>query len=77
MKRVKNIGFLASIMLIVAFLVAACGSQQKKTASRLDNFELIWADEFDYNGLPDSAKWNYDTVEMPGAGEITNFSIIP
>lgn len=23
--------------------------------------ELVWNDEFDYKGLPDSAKWNYDT----------------
>jgi beta-glucanase (GH16 family) len=22
--------------------------------------QLIWADEFDYTGLPDSSKWNYD-----------------
>ncbi|HBK95372.1 MAG TPA: glycoside hydrolase, partial [Porphyromonadaceae bacterium] len=25
------------------------------------NWQLIWNDEFDYNGLPDSAKWSYDT----------------
>ncbi len=62
MKRGIKIGSLASLMLIVTFLFAACGNKQKKTASRLDNFELIWADEFEYNGLPDSAKWNYDTV---------------
>ena len=24
------------------------------------DFKLIWADEFDYSGLPDSTKWNYD-----------------
>jgi beta-glucanase (GH16 family) len=24
-------------------------------------FELIWADEFDYEGIPDPKKWNYDT----------------
>ncbi|HTN08306.1 glycoside hydrolase family 16 protein [Agriterribacter sp.] len=23
--------------------------------------KLIWADEFEYSGLPDSAKWSYDT----------------
>ncbi|UCG29017.1 MAG: glycoside hydrolase family 16 protein [Bacteroidales bacterium] len=22
--------------------------------------ELVWSDEFDYNGLPDSTKWNYN-----------------
>jgi beta-glucanase (GH16 family) len=23
-------------------------------------WKLVWSDEFDYNGLPDSNKWNYD-----------------
>lgn len=26
------------------------------------NFDLVWSDEFDYEGLPDETKWNYDTV---------------
>jgi len=25
------------------------------------NYKLIWADEFNYTGLPDSTKWDYDT----------------
>ena len=24
-------------------------------------FKLVWSDEFNYSGLPDSTKWNYDT----------------
>ncbi len=24
-------------------------------------YQLVWSDEFDYTGLPDSAKWSYDT----------------
>ncbi|MDI3520684.1 MAG: hypothetical protein PWR04_672 [Anaerophaga sp.] len=24
--------------------------------------ELVWSDEFDYEGLPDGTKWNYDTI---------------
>ena len=23
-------------------------------------YQLVWSDEFDYSGLPDSSKWNYD-----------------
>lgn len=30
------------------------------TAAFAQNWSLIWADEFDYNGLPDSEKWVYD-----------------
>jgi len=26
-----------------------------------DKRKLIWSDEFNYNGLPDSSHWNYDT----------------
>ncbi|MCW9706425.1 glycoside hydrolase family 16 protein [Fodinibius salsisoli] len=25
-----------------------------------DNYELVWSDEFDYEGLPDDSKWSYD-----------------
>ena len=25
------------------------------------NWQLVWSDEFDYNGLPNSKKWSYDT----------------
>ena len=25
-----------------------------------NNYQLVWADEFDYTGLPDSTKWSYD-----------------
>ncbi|MDF2943058.1 MAG: laminarinase, glycosyl hydrolase family 16 er [Herbinix sp.] len=24
------------------------------------NYDLVWSDEFDYEGLPDDTKWNYD-----------------
>jgi beta-glucanase (GH16 family) len=27
-----------------------------------DKWELVWSDEFDYQGLPDASKWNYDTI---------------
>lgn len=27
---------------------------------RIDEYELVWADEFDYEGAPDPTKWNYD-----------------
>jgi beta-glucanase (GH16 family) len=27
-----------------------------------EKWELVWSDEFDYTGLPDETKWNYDTV---------------
>lgn len=29
-------------------------------AQQKDNWKLVWNDEFNYNGLPDSTKWNYE-----------------
>ncbi len=34
-------------------MVASCNSQK--------GYELVWSDEFDVDGLPDSTKWSYDT----------------
>ncbi|TLX75030.1 glycoside hydrolase family 16 protein [Labilibacter sediminis] len=31
------------------------------SCSKTKGYELVWSDEFDYVGLPDSAKWGYDT----------------
>lgn len=30
------------------------------TAAYSQKWELVWADEFNYNGLPDTTKWNYE-----------------
>lgn len=42
------------IFLHVAF------SQEIKGESLGEKAELIWQEEFNYNGLPDSTKWNYE-----------------
>lgn len=42
-------------MVVIALMifVAACTKDEKK-------WNLVWSDEFDYNGLPDSARWVAD-----------------
>ena len=30
--------------------------------------ELVWSDEFDYTGTPDTSKWNYDLGDNNGWG---------
>lgn len=44
-----------SILVFFFFALIVCGApaQQKR--------KLVWSDEFNYNGLPDPKKWNYDT----------------
>ncbi len=29
-------------------------------SKRNEGYQLVWSDEFEYNGLPDSTKWNYE-----------------
>ncbi len=38
----------------VSFIALSCGQ------NTTDNYELVWADEFDKNGSPDTSNWNYE-----------------
>ncbi len=44
------------------FVFSSCFSSKKATAvtNSTTSWKLVWADEFDQNGLPDSTKWGYD-----------------
>lgn len=44
-------------MLLITLCIASCFS--RKTGDE-GEWKLSWSDEFNYNGLPDSTKWNYD-----------------
>src|SRR5688572_10554602 len=45
-------------LFLIASCFAACTSSKKITAP--EGWNLSWSDEFNYNGLPDSTKWNYN-----------------
>ncbi len=45
------------LLLISTFWVTFCKSSAQTPQA---DWKLTWADEFNYNGLPDSAKWGYD-----------------
>lgn len=47
-----------SILPAFFFCTSAC-AQKKETT--LHERKLVWSDEFNYTGLPDSTKWSYDT----------------
>ena len=39
------------------------------------DYELVWSDEFDYEGLPDSTKWGYDLGQSGwGNNELQNYT---
>ena len=44
---------LLSTVLVVLFSFSCSGNQGEER-------ELVWSDEFEYEGLPDENKWNYD-----------------
>ena len=41
------------------------GGELQKAGGPPEGYKLVWSDEFDKKGLPDSSKWNYDTVANP------------
>ena len=56
-----------SIYLSIILLLANCNSSQNGNSNELppeqdaNEYQLVWQDEFNYSGLPDSTKWEYDT----------------
>ena len=62
MKSFIKIAFL----ILLAFNFMACNAKKTKNSNSgktepTGKYELVWQDEFDYTGLPDSSKWDYDT----------------
>ena len=55
--RIDRWGVLASrawlLVLMGLFSLTGCSSRQE--------WNLVWSDEFEYEGLPDSSRWSYDT----------------
>lgn len=55
--------FLPCFLIVVIF---SCQPKEKSQSQNPDKnsksheYQLVWSDEFDYNGLPDSTKWTYD-----------------
>jgi len=53
----KKIIFL--IILINLVLVISCSKEKKETIVS-NNYSLVWADEFEYSGKPESTKWRFE-----------------
>lgn len=50
---------------ILLLMLAACTNSPKEkiagNSGSNSEWQLVWSDEFDTDGLPDTTKWNYDT----------------
>lgn len=50
-------GMIRFILAAVIFGLLSCRESKKPGPG----WKMVWSDEFNYSGLPDSTKWNYDT----------------
>src|SRR5687767_2382112 len=59
------------LSLALLLLATVAGGQQ----AQKNSWQLVWSDEFDYIGLPDPAKWRYDTgAHGWGNKELQNYT---
>jgi beta-glucanase (GH16 family) len=64
------------MFLLPLVLLSSCNSQDTKEPEIIppDGYELVWNDEFNYEGLPNPAKWDYDTGNHGwGNNELQNY----
>jgi beta-glucanase (GH16 family) len=56
-----------TIFIVLAFFTLSCQMKNREQANSTvqeddaETWQLVWSDEFDTDGLPDSTRWNYDT----------------
>lgn len=53
----------AKLALFVVLSCYGCGSRSSESPplnGSAAGWQLVWSDEFDYSGLPNASKWNYD-----------------
>ncbi|MEN9319133.1 MAG: hypothetical protein RLZZ309_120 [Bacteroidota bacterium] len=46
--------------LLLCLIGLTAQSQTNQKNNQVGKMQLVWSDEFDYKGLPDPKKWNYD-----------------
>jgi len=48
---------------VVFAAILGCGNKSNNSTKlkSSSDYELVWSDDFDYSGLPDTTKWIYDT----------------
>ena len=62
----KNLSLIIVLTLMSFFTSCASvneksGNKEIRQQNKQQNWKLVWADEFNKNGLPDTTRWNYDT----------------
>jgi beta-glucanase (GH16 family) len=53
------------ILLVVCYIKLQ--AQSKESETKNSKWQLVWSDEFNYNGLPDRTKWGYEAGFIRGS----------
>src|SRR4051794_13118342 len=59
-RNIVGRALVASQVFVVALTLISTSRGADTHARNLPGWRLVWADEFDTNGLPDKAKWRYE-----------------
>jgi beta-glucanase (GH16 family) len=51
---------ISATLITVLWLIGGCKTQSKAPATTPDGYRLVWSDEFNKNGKPDTANWDYE-----------------
>jgi len=63
------------LLIFVTWLFAWSGSSASLEQRDTRRWQLVWSDEFDYTGLPDSTRWGYDVGGQGwGNKELQNYT---
>ncbi len=58
----KWMNILTALIFFGFLPVISCQNEKSDKVEETDSdYQLVWSDEFDYEGLPDSSRWSYDT----------------
>ncbi len=49
------------LILVIACKPKTRSGEQAGSSESTSNYQLVWSDEFNISGMPDTAKWDYDT----------------
>lgn len=59
--RAKTIRYTALGLCFGLMVSCTAPATNRQPETEAGNYQLVWADEFDYTGLPDTSKWSFDT----------------
>lgn len=60
MNQLKRIYLFIWVMML--FTLSACSQSVDNQYIEESDYDLIWSDEFEYEGKPDSSKWHHQTI---------------